>query len=236
MSELNKEEQQDFRYRLFGLSGFIIFLLIGILALIFALDVHEHVLALSITSAASICIAVTCCIWVSFDKSKRQYRVPEEESLSEEIDLEEMALAEREYRHIEKMNYLQRFGTGLGVQTYSRGSSISDGYIDQEAEDLLKRIQSSKAAAAEDSSNDEKSIIVTVADIHSVEDTTESSPVESSDQMSTYSAEEAKSFRLNQLPFIDMKDSEEILPEVFLPSSSDDEVGTVEKETSGKEV
>ncbi|GFY77508.1 hypothetical protein TNIN_147352 [Trichonephila inaurata madagascariensis] len=173
---------------------------------------------------------------VSFDKSKRQYRVPEEESLSEEIDLEEMALAEREYRHIEKMNYLQRFGTGLGVQTYSRGSSISDGYIDQEAEDLLKRIQSSKAAAAEDSSNDEKSIIVTVADIHSVEDTTESSPVESSDQMSTYSAEEAKSFRLNQLPFIDMKDSEEILPEVFLPSSSDDEVGTVEKETSGKEV
>ncbi|GFY47539.1 hypothetical protein TNIN_95701 [Trichonephila inaurata madagascariensis] len=228
MPELNKEEQQDFRYRLFGLSGFIIFLVIGILALIFALDVHEHVLALSITSAASICIAITCCIWVSFDDSKRQYRVPEEESISEEIELEEMSSNKREHP--------QRFSTDLGVQADSQGSSISEGYIDREAADLLKLIQSAEAAAAEDASNDENSIVVTVADIHSVEDTTESPSVDSSDRMSTYFAKEAKNFRLNQLTFIDMEDSEEILPEVSLPSDSDNEAGTAEKETSEKEV
>ncbi|GFU06467.1 hypothetical protein TNCV_351231 [Trichonephila clavipes] len=161
---------------------------------------------------------------VSCDESKRHYRVPEEETISEEIELEEMTLTRREHP--------RRFGTGLGVLTDSKGSSISEDYIDEEVIDLLKQIQSSEAAA--EASNDENRTIVTVADIHFTKDTTEGPSVDSSDRKSTHSAK--KNFRLNQFPFIDMGDSEEILPEVCLPLDSDDEAGPAEKETSAKEV
>ncbi|GFQ73929.1 hypothetical protein TNCT_271841 [Trichonephila clavata] len=167
------KEPEDSMYKAFGLSGFIIFLLIGIISLIFALDVDEHVLSLSITSAASLCIAIFCCVWVSREESKRNYRLHEEEPVSEVFELDEM--------------------------TDSKETSTSED--DQKIMELVKRVESIEVAA-ERASNDEIRTVVTIADIHSIEDTTESpSSVDSSDRMTTYSAEEAKNFRLTQLPF-----------------------------------
>ncbi|GFR05494.1 hypothetical protein TNCT_584991 [Trichonephila clavata] len=192
-----EENKVDFMYRALGLSGFIIFLLTGIVSLIFALDVDENVLSLSITSGALLYIAIFCCLWVSSEESKRNYRLREEEPISEVIELDEMA--------------------------DSKGLSTTEDY--QKTIELVKRVESIEAAA-ERASNDESRIVVTVADIHSIDDTTESPSVDSCDRMSTSSSEEPKNLSLSHiLPLIGIDESE-LFPEITIPSSSEDEEET----------
>ncbi|GFY56781.1 hypothetical protein TNIN_474461 [Trichonephila inaurata madagascariensis] len=89
----------------------------------------------------------------------------------------------------------------VGKQKDSKGSSTPEDSPDQETIAQMKLVESTEEAAGH-ASNNENSITVIVAYILSTENTSESPSVESSDGMSTYSAEEAKkTFCLIELSF-----------------------------------